>query len=74
MTFTQLTTRLKNFLMGWMLVLGLKEGLVECATVGVKSEVILIRGITGSILTLLQYTMTLLQGPKYTVLPSLMNI
>ena len=27
--------------------------------------------ITGSILTLLQYTMTLLQGPKYTVLPTL---
>ena len=42
MTFTQLTTRLKNFLRGWMLVLGLKEGLVECATVCVKSEVILL--------------------------------
>jgi hypothetical protein len=28
--------------MGWMLVLGLKAGLVECATVWVKSEVILI--------------------------------
>ena len=39
--FTQVTTRLKNFLMGWLLVLGLKEGLVECATVCVKSEVIL---------------------------------
>ena len=41
-TFTQLTTRLKNFLRGWLLILGLKEGLVECATVCVKSEVILI--------------------------------
>ena len=40
-TFTQLTARLKNFLRGWLLVLGLKEGLVECATVCVKSEVIL---------------------------------
>ena len=40
-TFTQLTARLENFLMGWLLVLGLKEGLVECATVCVKSEVIL---------------------------------
>ena len=40
-TFTQLTARLKNFLMGWLLVLGLKESLVECATVCVKSEVIL---------------------------------
>ena len=40
-TFTQLTTRLRNFLMGWLLVLGLKKGLVECATVCVKSEVIL---------------------------------
>ena len=29
--------------MGWLLVLGLKEGLVECATVYVKSEVMLIR-------------------------------
>ena len=40
-TFTQLTTRLKNYLRGWLLVLDLKEGLVECATVCVKSEVIL---------------------------------
>ena len=40
-TFTQLTERLKNFLMGWLLVLGLKESVVECATVCVKSEVIL---------------------------------
>ena len=40
--FTQLTTRLKNFLRGWLLILGLKEGLVECATVCVKSEVILL--------------------------------
>ena len=28
--------------MGWLLVLGLKESLVECATVCVKSEVTLI--------------------------------
>ena len=41
MTFTQLTARLKNFLRGWLLVLDLKESLVECATVCVKSEVIL---------------------------------
>ena len=41
MTFTQLTARLKNFLRGWLLVLGLKECLVECATMCVKSEVIL---------------------------------
>jgi hypothetical protein len=40
-TFIQLTTRLKNFLRGWLLVFGLKEGLVECAIVCVKSEVIL---------------------------------
>ena len=40
-TFTQLTARLKNFLMGWLLILGLKEGQVQCATVCVKSEVIL---------------------------------
>ena len=40
-TFTQPTTRLKFFLRGWLLVLGLNEGLVECATVCVKSEVIL---------------------------------
>ena len=42
MTFTQLTAWLKTFLMDWLLVLSLKEGLVECATVCVKSEVILI--------------------------------
>ena len=43
MTFTQLnsTTLLKNFLRGWLLVLGLKECLVECATLCLKSEVIL---------------------------------
>jgi len=40
-TFTQLNTRLKNFLRGWLLVLGLQEGLVECATLCVKSWVIL---------------------------------
>ena len=40
-TFTQLTTRLKNFLMDWWLILGLKEGLVEFATVCVKTWVIL---------------------------------
>ena len=42
MTFAQLSARLKNFLRGWLLVLGLKEGLVACATVCVKSVVILI--------------------------------
>ena len=36
-----MTAILKNFLVGWGLVLGLKEGLVECATVCVKSWVIL---------------------------------
>ena len=41
-TFAQLSARLKNFLGGWLLVLGLEEGLVECATVCVKSVVILI--------------------------------
>ena len=32
-TFTQMTARLKTFLRDWLLFLGLKEGLVECATV-----------------------------------------
>ena len=41
MTFVQLSARLKDFLGGWLLVLGIKEGLVECATVCVKSVVIL---------------------------------
>ena len=40
-TFAQLSARLKDFLGGWLLVLGIKEGLVECATVCVKSVVIL---------------------------------
>ena len=41
-TFTQLNARLKNFLMGRLLVLGIKECLVECATLCVKSEVMLL--------------------------------
>ena len=41
-TFTQLYTRPKIFLRGWLLVLGLEEGLVECATLCVKSWVILL--------------------------------
>ena len=41
MTFIQLTTRLKIFLSGWLLALDMKEGLVEGATVCVKSEVTL---------------------------------
>ena len=40
-TFAQLCARLKNFLGVWLLVLGMKEGLVQCATVCVKSVVIL---------------------------------
>ena len=37
-TFTQLTAILENFLMGWLLILGLKEGLVECARQLVLSD------------------------------------
>ena len=33
--------KIKNSLGGWLLVLGIKESLVECATVCVKSVVIL---------------------------------
>ena len=33
---------LLTFLRGWLLVLGLKEGLFKCATVCIKSEVILL--------------------------------
>ena len=51
MTFTQHNARLKNFLNGWLLVLGLKESLVECATVCVKSEVILIPSMKTTYLT-----------------------
>ena len=40
-TFAQPSVRLKNFLGGWLWVLGIKKGLVECATVCVKSVVIL---------------------------------
>ena len=40
----------KNFLRGWLLVLGLKECLVECATLCVKSEYILIMSILDSTL------------------------
>ena len=41
--FTQLNSSLKNFLRGWLLVLGLKECLVEWQILCVKSEVILTR-------------------------------
>jgi len=41
-TFTQLTAGLENILRDWLLVWGLKERLVEFATVRVKSEIILI--------------------------------
>ena len=41
-TFTQLTSRIKHFLVGWLLFWGLNVGLVECAIVYVKSWVILI--------------------------------
>ena len=47
MTFTQLKARLKSFLNGWLLVLGLKEGLVECATSCIKSEVMLLNILFG---------------------------
>jgi hypothetical protein len=40
-TFTQLTASLNFFLRDWLLILGLNEGLVEWATVCVKSGVIL---------------------------------
>ena len=39
--FVQLSARLKNFWGGWLLVLSIKESLVKCATVCVKSVVIL---------------------------------
>ena len=39
--------------MGWLLVLGLKEGLVECATLCIKSEVILNCGHSSDFLQLL---------------------
>ena len=42
-TFAQVNSRLMEFLMEWLLALGLKEFLVECATAFVKSEVILYR-------------------------------
>ena len=44
-TFIQANARLKNFLRGWLLVLGLKRCLVECPTMYVKSEVILTANI-----------------------------
>ena len=46
-TFVQLSARLKNFFRGWLLVLSPNEGLVECATVCVKSEVILVFSYAG---------------------------
>ena len=45
-TFAQLSARLKNFLGDWLLILGIKEGLVECAIVCVKSVVILTKHCT----------------------------
>ena len=42
--------------MGWLLVLGLKEGLVECATLCIKSEVILNCGYSSDFLQLQNIT------------------
>ena len=56
-TFTQLKARLKNFLSGWLLVLGQKKCLVECATLCIKSEVILM-----TTYIFLVYRWTCLQG------------
>ena len=42
MIFVQPSSRLMYFLMGWLLVLGLKDCLVKCATVCVRSMVILL--------------------------------
>ena len=39
--------------MGWLLVLGLKKCLVECATVCVKSEVMLNVGYTRNMISFL---------------------
>ena len=39
--FVQVNSRLLEFLMRWLLVLDLKECLAECATVCIKSVVIL---------------------------------
>jgi len=36
MTFTQMNARLRNFLRGWLSILGPKECLVECATCALK--------------------------------------
>ena len=44
--FAQVNSRLMEFLMGWLLVLGLKECLVECPIVCVKSAVILSRHVS----------------------------
>ena len=41
MIFVQPSSRLMYFLMGWLLVLGLNDCLVKCATVCVRSMVIL---------------------------------
>ena len=51
--FTQLTAKLINFLWGLMLVLGLKKGLLECATVFIKSEFILMQAYDYNTKTLL---------------------
>ena len=40
-TLAQLSARLEKFWGGWLLVFGIKESLVECATVCIKSVVIL---------------------------------
>ena len=50
-TFTQLTARRINFYRGWLFIFGLKEGLVECATLCVKSEVILTKLPTYTIMS-----------------------
>ena len=63
----QLTARLKNFLWDWLLALGIKEDLVECATVCIKSEVILFNTYTHL------HTLYLFMGIRYLITSQLLT-
>ena len=52
-----MTARLRNFLRDWLLFLGLKECLVERATLCVKSEVILMSRLVVVVCMLVNHTM-----------------
>ena len=73
-TFTQLNARLKNLVNCWLLVLGLKECLVECGTLCVKSEVILLQSNSKTLSPYYFFVMTTIVENYHSTVSSLVTV